>query len=187
MRRTSLALAAIGGAAVLAVTGAAVGLTTAGGSGPATVPAAVTSDDDPAGATPEDSPGGADSATTGAARPAGAADTPGPSGAVDRRRAGAVALARLGGGRIVEVEAETEHGRPVWSVKVARDGLTWEVKVDRADGAVVEVERRAAGARHADDGRESDDRYDDHGGDRVGGDDDDRYDDHGGNRSGDDD
>ncbi|MFG3581684.1 PepSY domain-containing protein [Micromonospora chersina] len=196
MRRTSLALAAIGGAAVLAVTGAAVGLTTAGGSGPATVPAAATSDDDPetAGATPDDNPGGADdapgpddSATIGAARPGGAPDTPGPTGAVDRRQAGTVALARLGGGRIVEVEAETEHDRPVWSVKVARDGITWEVKVDRADGAVVEVERRAAGARHADDGRRTDDRYDDHGGNRVGDDDGDRYDDHGGDRSGDDD
>ncbi|MFG2110914.1 PepSY domain-containing protein [Micromonospora chersina] len=194
MRRTSLALAAIGGAAVLAVTGAAVGLTTAGGSGPATVPAAVTSDDGPetAGATPDDNPGGADdspgpddSATTGAARPGAAPDTPGPNGAVDRRQAGTVALTRLGGGRIVEVEAETEHGRPVWSVKVARDGLTWEVKVDRADGAVVEVERRAAGARHAADGRRGDDRYDDHGGDRVRSDD--RYDDHGGDRVGDDD
>ncbi|MFG3302269.1 PepSY domain-containing protein [Micromonospora chersina] len=197
MRRTSLALAAIGGAAVLAVTGAAVGLTTAGGSGPATVPAAATSDDDPetAGATPDDNPGRADdspgpddSATTGAARPGGAPDTPaGPSGVVDRRRAGTVALARLGGGRIVEIEAETEHGRPVWSVKVTRDGLTWEVKVDRADGAVVEVERRAGSARHTGDGRRTDDRHDDHGGDRVGDDDGDRYDDHGGDRVGDDD
>ncbi|MET8834301.1 PepSY domain-containing protein [Micromonospora sp. NPDC004540] len=204
MRRTSLVLAAMGGAAVLAVAGVAVGVTAADRSAPGTAPAAVTVDDlattvggcgDDTG-TADDSPGPDDSATAG--RPGGAPSAAGPSsGGVDRQRAGKVALARLGGGRIVEIEAETEHGRPVWSVKVARAGGTYEVKVDRGDGAVVEVERRADGDRRADDGRGTDDRYDDHGGDRGGdrGDDDryddhggdDRYDDHGGDRSGGDD
>ncbi|MFI2649748.1 PepSY domain-containing protein [Micromonospora fulviviridis] len=189
MRRTSLVLAAMGGAAVLAVTGAAIGVTTADGSAPSTVPAAVSADDNPDraggsnGGNPgaaDDGPGPDDSATAGPARPGGASNTSGERGVVDGQRAGTVALARLGGGRIVEIEAETEHGRPVWSVKVARAGSTYEVKVDRGDGAVVEVEQRADGTRRTDDGRRTDDRYDDHGGD-------DRYDDHGGDRSGSDD
>ncbi|MET8909124.1 PepSY domain-containing protein [Micromonospora sp. NPDC004551] len=196
MRRTSLVLAAIGGAAALAVSGVAIGVTTADGPGPATAPVAVSADvtgpaDDNPGAddTPgtaddnpgaDDTPGADDSATAGTAPTRGAPA----SGVVDRQRAGRVALARLGGGRIVEIEAETEHARPVWSVKVTRAGVTYEVKVDRGDGAVVEVERRADGARRTDDGRHTDDhgstRGDDHGGD-------DRNDDHGGDRSGDDD
>ncbi|NES30859.1 PepSY domain-containing protein [Micromonospora terminaliae] len=185
MRRTSLVLAAIGGAAALAVTGTAIGLTAADGPGPAGAPVAVTTDatgpsddnpgtaDDSAG-TVDDNPGADDSAT------AGTMPTPGAekSGAVDPQRAGRVALERLGGGRIVEIEAETEHMRPVWSVKVNRTGTTYEVKVDRGDGTVVEIERRTAeGDRRTDDGSRTHDRYDDHGGD----------DDHGGHRSGDDD
>ncbi|MEU0155944.1 PepSY domain-containing protein [Micromonospora fulviviridis] len=186
MRRTSLVLAAMGGAAVLAITGAAISVTTADGSGPSTVPAAVSADDNPdrtggsnRGAA-DDSPGPDDTATAGPARPGGASNTSGERGVVDGQRAGEVALARVGGGRIVEIEAETEHGRLAWSVKVARAGSTYEVKVDRGDGAVVEVEQRADGIRRTDDGRRTDDRYDDHGGD-------DRYDDHGGDRSGSDD
>lgn len=189
MRRTSLVLATVGGAAVLAVTGAAIGVTTAAGSGPATAPAAVTADvTDPVGDTADDNPGTADdnpgaddSATAGTAPTRGAPNTA-PRGAVDRQQAGRVALALLGGGRIVEIETETEHARPVWSVKVTRAGTTYEIKVDRGDGTVAEVERRTA------DGSRTHDRYDDHDGTR--GDDhggDDRNDDHGGDRSGGDD
>ncbi|GAB3248949.1 PepSY domain-containing protein [Micromonospora halotolerans] len=183
MRRTSLVLAAVGGAAVLAVTGAAIGVTTADGSDPATAPAAVTADvTDPVGGTADDNPktvddnpgraddnpGADDSATAGTAPTRGAPD-PSPRGAVDRQQAGRVALDLVGGGRIVEIEAETEHARPVWSVKVVRGGTTHEIKVDRADGTVVEIERRTA------DGSRTRDRDDDHGGDRS--------DDHGGDRS----
>ncbi|MFE9958040.1 PepSY domain-containing protein [Micromonospora sp. NPDC005299] len=186
MRRTSLVLAAMGGAAVLAVTGAAIGVTTADGSGPATAPAAVTADvTDPVGdsahdnpgtaddnpgtaddnpGTADDNPGADDSATAGTA-PTRRAPNAAPRGAVDRQQAGRVALALLGRGRIVEIEAETEHARPVWSVKVTRAATTYEIKVDRADGTVVEVERRAA------DGSRTHHRDDDHGGDRSGSDD----------------
>ncbi|WP_192579861.1 PepSY domain-containing protein [Micromonospora sp. AMSO31t] len=168
MRRTSLVLAAVGGAAVLAGTGAAIGVTTADKSGPATAPAAVTADsagaaDDNAG-TADDNPGADDSATAGTT-PTRGAPTTAPRGAVDRQQAGRVALALLGAGRIVEIEAETEHRSPVWSVKVVRAGATYEIKVDRGDGSVVEVERRTA------DGSRTHDRNDDHGGDRSGGDD----------------
>ncbi|WP_433285683.1 PepSY domain-containing protein [Micromonospora sp. CA-244673] len=179
MRRTSLVLAAVGGAAVLAVTGAAIGVTTAGGSGPATAPAALTADvTDPAGGSADDNPGtaddnpgtaddnpGADDSATAGTAPTRGAPTTAPRGAVDRQEAGRVALALLGGGRIVEIEAETEHASPVWSVKVARAGSTYEIKVHRGDGTVVEVERRTAG------GSRTHDRNDDHGGDRSGDDD----------------
>ncbi|WP_174531654.1 PepSY domain-containing protein, partial [Micromonospora maritima] len=87
-------------------------------------------------------------------------------GTVSRQHAAEVALARIGGGRVVEVEAETEHGRPTWSVKVIRDGWRHEVKVDRGTGAVLEAERERAG---------TDDRADDSSGrDDDGGRDDDR-------------
>ncbi|MFE9653319.1 PepSY domain-containing protein [Micromonospora sp. NPDC006431] len=160
MRRTSLVLAAAGGAAVLAVTGVALGVTAADRPAPGPALAAATADDNPK---PDD-----DATSSGA--PSGTAD-----GAVSGKRAGEIALARLGGGRIVEIEAELEHGRRMWSVKVAKGGTTYEVKVDRGDGTVVEIEQR-----RADDGRRGDDRTaartgsddrnhdvgDDHGGDR---------------------
>ncbi|MET8063552.1 PepSY domain-containing protein [Micromonospora sp. NPDC005313] len=151
MRRMSLMLAAAGGVAVLAVAGAALGVAAADRSGGPTAPAAVTADgtgpagednparqgvDDDGGATPAD-----DGGTTTAPAPA-----PTSGAAVDRQRAAEVALARIGGGRVVEVEAETEHGRPAWSVKITRDGWRHEVKVDRGDGTVLEVERQRAGA-----------------------------------------
>ncbi|MFG2056766.1 PepSY domain-containing protein [Micromonospora sp. NPDC048930] len=172
MRRTSLVLAAAGGAAVLAVTGVALAVQTADGSAPAVVAVGRTPDDDPPAI--DDSPTPHDDATT-TAPPAGSgAGTAG--GTLTRQQAGAVAVARVGGGRIVEIEAETEHARPVWSVKVVRAGVTYEVKVDRGDGTVVEVERKRTddrGGRVAgrSDDHGTDDRYDDHG--------DDRYDDHG--------
>ncbi|MFI7425356.1 PepSY domain-containing protein [Micromonospora sp. NPDC049836] len=188
MRRTSLVLAAAGGAAVLAVTGAALGGQVADRTGPAAVATSRTAGAGPTSTTGDDGP------TAAADRdPTAATAAPGAAG-VDSRRAGAVALARTGGGRIIEVEAETEHGRAVWSVKVSRDGVTYEVKVDRRDGAVVEVERKRLDDRDgrvapAGDDRGTDDRYDDHGGRRSGGDDrgtDDRNDDHGGHDRADD-
>ncbi len=155
MRRTSLVLAAAGATAALAVTGVALGANVADRPAPATAPVAVT-----AGPTSDDNPGPDDDATS--AAPNGTAD-----GAVSRQRAGEIALARTGGGRIVEIEAEVEHGRPVWSVKVDLNGIRHEVEVDRGDGTVVRTDDHG-GDR---DRTGTDDRYDDHGGDRSGGDD----------------
>ncbi|MFE1797271.1 PepSY domain-containing protein [Streptomyces sp. NPDC059517] len=45
-----------------------------------------------------------------------------PNSSVGSRRAGEIALAHVGGGTISEVEAETEHGRAVWSVKILKNG-----------------------------------------------------------------
>ncbi|WP_405092666.1 PepSY domain-containing protein [Micromonospora sp. NBC_01392] len=119
-----------------------------------------TADDDraPAGTGREDNP--ARRGTDDDAGPARAA-----GGTVSRQRAAEVALARTGGGRVTEIEAETEHGRPAWSVKVTRDGWRHEVKVDRATGAVLEAERQRAGTddRSGRDDHGSHDRDDDHG------------------------
>ncbi|MFU8854241.1 PepSY domain-containing protein [Micromonospora sp. SL1-18] len=175
MRRTSLVLAAAGGAAVLAVTGVALGVTTADRPGPDTLAAATanrTTDDNPkldddatSATTTEDRPKPDDDARATTAAPSRAA-----GGTVSGKRAGEVALARLGGGRIVEIEAELEHGRPVWSVEVVKGAVRYEVKVDRGDGTVVETERERTDDRGGD-GR----HRDDHGGTRTGTDG--RYDD----------
>ncbi|SCF41044.1 Peptidase propeptide and YPEB domain-containing protein [Micromonospora purpureochromogenes] len=196
MRRTSLILASAGGVAVLAVTGAALGVTAADrqADAPRAALAARSVDDT---LTPDDSP-----ATAGAA-PAG----------VDRDRAGALALAAVGGGWVVDVEAEREHGRPVWSVEVMTGVAGWDVHVDRDTGAVLRVRPESGDDRTTPDGRRTDDATgaddrghdaagtDDRGGDRRDGADDsddtadDRRhggddrggDDHGGDRHGDDD
>lgn len=186
MRRTSLVLAAAGGVAVLAVTGVAVGVSAADRAPAGRTLAAATagpiSDDNPepdddgtVRPATDDSPGPDDDATVTAAAPSRTAGA-----TVSGRRAGEAALARLGGGRIVEIEAEVEHGHPVWSVKVVKGAVRYEVKVDRRDGTVRETEReraddRGGDDRGGDDGRHGDDRYDDHGGTRTGTDD--RYDD----------
>ncbi|MEV0806676.1 PepSY domain-containing protein [Micromonospora sp. NPDC050200] len=201
MRRTSLILASAGGVAVLAVTGAALGVTAADRAvrAPSAALAAAAVDDSP---TPDDGP-----STVGVA-PAGEG--------VDRDRAGAIALAAVGGGRVVDVEAEREHGRAVWSVEVLAGAAGWDVHVDRVTGGVLRVRQEAGDDRTAPDRRRADDApgahdrggdapgaadrhrddatgTDDRGGDRRGGtddgDDDRRHggDDHGGDRHGDDD
>jgi hypothetical protein len=105
--------------------------------------------------------------------------------------AGRTAVGHLGGGSVVEVEREVEHGRTAWGVDVRRGTVTTRVHVDAATGAVTRVEpgrddrsgsRSTADRRGADDGggddrarRGGDDRGDDdrtrHGGDRRGSDD----------------
>ncbi|MGN9816553.1 PepSY domain-containing protein [Streptomyces sp. SD11] len=59
-----------------------------------------------------------------------------PSSSVDSRRAGEIALSYVGSGTITEVEAETEHGRTVWSVKIRKNGTRYEVHVDRTNGDI---------------------------------------------------
>ncbi|TWG10916.1 peptidase YpeB-like protein, partial [Micromonospora palomenae] len=139
MRRTSLILASAGGVAVLAVTGAALGVTAADrqADAPRAALTAVSVDDTP---TPDDSP------STAGATPAG----------VDRDRAGAIALAAVGGGWVVDVEAEHEHGRPVWNVEVVSGAAGWDVHVDRDTGAVLRVRPETGDVRTALDGRRAD-------------------------------
>ncbi|MFG2102577.1 PepSY domain-containing protein [Micromonospora echinaurantiaca] len=177
MKRNSLILASLGGAAVLAVTGVAVGAAVAdeGQAGRTALAAATTApstaatpDDDPTGATPGTP--GTTGGTPGTTAPATSAD------AVSQQRAGEIALASAGGGRITEIEAEQEHGRPVWSVEIVAGQTEHEVDVDRETGAVVKAEQEPVdddGDDDSDDGSD-DDRDDDSDDDD---DDDDRDDD----------
>ncbi|WP_036371680.1 PepSY domain-containing protein [Micromonospora sp. ATCC 39149] len=148
MKRNSLIMASLGGAAMLAAAGVAVGVTAADERVARTTLTAATAA--PGATTIPD--GGATGASTGV--PA-ATSAPGRTGAVDQQRAGEIALARAGGGRIVEVEAEHERGRAVWSVEIVNDQTEHEVDVDRNDGTVVKAEQEPV-----DDGRD-DDRDDD--------------------------
>ncbi|WP_309244239.1 PepSY domain-containing protein [Micromonospora parastrephiae] len=71
-----------------------------------------------------------------------------------------MALARAGGGQIVEVEAEQEHGRPVWSVEIVAGDTEHEVDVDRDNGTVVKAEQEPVdddGDDRDDDGSDDDD------------------------------
>ena len=83
------------------------------------------------------------------------------------------------GGTVHEIEREVEHGRLEWKVEItARDGITYDVRVDAATGDVTRIDQDDKDSGKDDD---RDDDGDDRG--RHGGDDDgDRYDDHGGDR-----
>ncbi|MDI5943737.1 PepSY domain-containing protein, partial [Micromonospora sp. DH15] len=125
MKRNSLIMASLGGAAMLAAAGVAVGVTAADDrvarttltAAPA-APAATTPDDGASG-----TPTGAPTATGVPSATRAPADTGAPAGKVDQQRAGEIALARAGGGRIVESEADDENGRAVWSIEIV-DGQT---------------------------------------------------------------
>ncbi|MBY8875653.1 PepSY domain-containing protein, partial [Micromonospora sp. PLK6-60] len=192
MTRTALVLLATG--AVAAVTGTALGIAAADTApSPTDRPATVASGDDRTGrpddnptrgdetpgrpddrrtsdddaGRPDDDPTRRDRTATRTARPAG--DVPAGASA-QRDRAVRVALARTGGGRVVTVEAETEHGRAVWSVRIVRDDARLRVDVDAATGRVVRAPAGTATVRdddatgrddhagRADDDRRGDDR-----------------------------
>jgi uncharacterized membrane protein YkoI len=142
MKRTTLMLATGGAVVVLATTGAALGVAASNASAPPRNATLVADDSTPE---PESFSPSAEAAT---------------SGQVSAEQASAIALSRAGGGRITEVEAELEHGRPVWKVELVNGGVKYEVYVDRETGAVVKAEREAAEVRdrHGDD---ADDRGDD--------------------------
>ncbi|MFG3697662.1 PepSY domain-containing protein [Micromonospora sp. NPDC047620] len=164
MKRNPLILASVGGMAVLAVAGATLGVAAAD-SGPAqaTTLAAATTAPTTA-ATPGDS-------TTSAPATGGTSAAPGtPPGsgaptaggdAVSEQRAREIALARAGGGQVVEIEAEQEHGRPVWSVEIVAGQTEHEIDVDRENGTVVKAEQEPVDDDDDDDDRDDDDRDDD--------------------------
>ncbi|MET8087381.1 PepSY domain-containing protein [Micromonospora sp. NPDC005237] len=151
MKRTNLLLATVGGSAVLAVAGVALGVAAAndtrrGDTALAAATIAPTGTDAPDDSASTVAPGasGTPSAGTPSGTPSSGTPSAGtaPAGsAVDEQRAGEIALARAGGGQIVEVEAEQEHGRPVWSVEIIAGDIEHEVDVDRDNGAVVKAEQ----------------------------------------------
>ncbi|MEU8167021.1 PepSY domain-containing protein [Micromonospora sp. NPDC049004] len=180
MKRTNLLLATVGGSAVLAVAGIALGVAAAndtrgGDTALAAATIAPTGTDAPDDSATAVAPGA--SGTPSAATPSGTPSSGTPSAgtaptgsAVDAQRAGEIALARAGGGQIVEVEAEQENGRPVWSVEIVAGGTEHEVDVDRDNGSVIKAEQEPVddddkGDRSDDKGDQSDDDDDDSGDD----------------------
>ncbi len=162
MQRTNLLLASAGGAAVLAVAGVALGVTAANDSRTDTTLAAATVAPTAEGTTAAPATGGPSSTGTPSGTPTSSAPSAGgaPAGtAVDEKRAGEIALAKAGGGQIVEVEAEQENGRPVWSVEIVVGDTEHEVDVDRENGSVVKAEQEPVDAD--DDGDDKDDDADD--------------------------
>ncbi|MFE5209981.1 PepSY domain-containing protein [Streptomyces sp. NPDC056600] len=183
MKRNIVVLAAAGAITTVAVVGTALAV-----DGPAGAPARSVSAA-PAG-TGSQAPPTTQGGEPGSAVPTDPAATGTPawgSTGVTRERAVALARADVGGGRVLEVEQEAEHGRAVWSVRILRDGMRYRVDVDRATGLITRTEGPRAsddgGGRKAsaDDHGRDDDRADDHGGD------DDRTDDDGGRHGGRDD
>ncbi|BFU45984.1 PepSY domain-containing protein [Krasilnikovia sp. MM14-A1004] len=69
--------------------------------------------------------------------PTSAPAAPTAAGAVSIDAARTIALRAAGGGRVTDIEAETEHGRAVWDVDVVVGGVRHDIDVDRATGAVL--------------------------------------------------
>ncbi|MEU1588321.1 PepSY domain-containing protein [Micromonospora sp. NPDC005710] len=166
MKRTNLLLASVGGSAVLAVAGVALGVNAANDSrtggtslAAATVAPAVTDAPVVTGSPSAGTPSGTPSSGT----PSGTPSTSGaPAGsAVDETRAGEIALAKAGGGQIVEVESEQENGRPVWSVEIVAGDTEHEVDVDRDNGSVVKAEQEPVDNDDDDNDADDDDADDD--------------------------
>ncbi|KAB1160233.1 hypothetical protein F6X68_07740 [Micromonospora sp. AMSO12t] len=172
MKRKSLMLASLGGAAVLVVTGATFGVAAAdnGAARATTLAAATTAPTTPTTPATPGTPSGTGSsapATSGAPTASGTPAAPSsPSGsaapatggdAVSEQRAGEIALARAGGGKIVEVEREDEDGRAVWSVEIVAGQTEHEIDVDRGDGTVVKAEQEPVDDDDDDDDRDDDD------------------------------
>ncbi|MGW3624773.1 PepSY domain-containing protein [Streptomyces sp. NPDC000880] len=124
MKRTSVILLTAGALAA-AITGTAL----AGGSQDAT-PTRNTS----SAATATPTPVPTSDATAGPSATAGTS--------VSRGRAGEIALAHVGGGSLIEVEPEVEHGRPAWSVKILKNSSQHKVYVDRDSGQIMRVEQK---------------------------------------------
>ncbi|MEV6735789.1 PepSY domain-containing protein [Streptomyces sp. NPDC051104] len=102
--------------------------------------------DDSHGTTPTRS---ASSVATTTPTPVPAADvTAGPTATastpVSPGRAGEIALLHVGGGKVIEVEPEVEHGRTAWSVKILKNGSRLRVYVDRGSGRIVRAEHESA-------------------------------------------
>jgi hypothetical protein len=98
-------------------------------------------------------------------------------------RAEAIARRVAGGGRVTKAESETEHGRPIWKIRVVAGGVQHDVYVDKVSGAVVRDRTRSASASSTGSSARHD-AGDDKGGLRSGGSDDsashDKNDDKGG-------
>jgi uncharacterized membrane protein YkoI len=59
-----------------------------------------------------------------------------------------IALARVGGGEVTEMQGELEHGRSEWKVRVVKDGKTYDVRVDAATGEVTRFDTNKDNSGH---------------------------------------
>ncbi|MEV7231774.1 PepSY domain-containing protein [Polymorphospora sp. NPDC051019] len=172
MTRKSIVALAVGGVAALAFTGTALGVAAASDTienRQQTTSVALTSAPGTPGTpgTPDTAPTtGPTSGETSSPAPTQSSPTGGPASGVDAisaERAKEIALGRVGGGTVEEVDRDREHGRPVWEVEIYKGQVEYEVDVDRETGEIVKFEQ--------DDDDDDDHDDDDHD------DDDDRYDD----------
>ncbi|AEB43172.1 PepSY domain-containing protein [Micromonospora maris] len=174
MKRNPLMLASVGGAAaVLAATGVFLGVTaadsdrtqqttlTAATSAPTT---AGVPDDDASSAAPappsDPTVTGTPVAPQSPATPTEGA-TSGSQDAVSAERAGELALAKAGGGRITEIDRDREDGRPVWEVEIVNGDVEHEIEIDRETGAVLKAEQEPVDDDDDDDRDDDDDDRDD--------------------------
>ncbi|GIF00527.1 PepSY domain-containing protein [Paractinoplanes rishiriensis] len=58
------------------------------------------------------------------------------TGQITAAQAGRIAQSAAGGGRIIKIEAEWEHGRAVWDVRVMNGSVRHDIDVDRATGEI---------------------------------------------------
>lgn len=137
-------LATVGVVAALALTGTALGNAAADATNDRTSTAAVA--DLTTGPAPKPSVTPEDRQTIGAVNP-GATN----AGAVSAGQAETIAVARLGGGRVIDMEAELEHGRQVWKVEILLGNVEHRVDIDRATGEVVRVRHESSAKRSSDD------------------------------------
>jgi uncharacterized membrane protein YkoI len=160
MKRTSILAAAIGAAAVLGAGGTALAATT---DDHATPSSRATDDDSTLSSraidddrglrgdgTLDDNGAPAVSPSPSVSPSVSPSADSGFGGAVSATDAEGLALAATGGGRVVRVEAETEHGTAVWSVRIVVNGVRYDLDVDRGTGDVL------AHGHGADDGRPGD-------------------------------
>jgi len=138
-RRRALAVAGIAAAATLAIGGAALA---AGGDDAPSGTATVAATDSPS---PDDTASPTDSPTTD--------DTTNPGAAVGSDLAVGIALNATGGGTVTEVEAEFEHGRAAWKVRIVKDGVRYDVYVDANTGEVIRFRNQVENGGNAGDDR----------------------------------
>jgi hypothetical protein len=145
MKRKALAVAGVAALATFSIAGAALA---AGADDPVrpgtSVSGSPSPDDNPDPtdtASPDDSPTGSltDSPT---ASPDDSSTTTAP--AVPSDLAAAAALSKVGGGVVTRIESEVEHGRAVWKIRIVKDGVRYDVRVDKQTGEIVRFESKGA-------------------------------------------
>lgn len=59
---------------------------------------------------------------------------------IGREQAKKIALERVGGGTVIKVEFDMEHGVPVYEVEIIKDVFEYDVKVHARTGVILEVD-----------------------------------------------